>query len=63
MKELVEMISTDNEEFSIRKRETEFSKSRNNNINNNIFIRVNKENKEKIILLNEELSQNNKEKK
>ena len=62
LKELVGMISTDNEEFSTRKRETEFSKSNNNHSNNNIFIRVNKKNKEKNILLNEELSQNNKEK-
>ena len=59
--DLVSMNSTDSGEISKRKKEFEIKKY-NSNSTNNIHIYVNKKHKEKIILLNEELSQSNKEK-
>ena len=59
--DLVSMNSTDSGEISKRKKEFEIKKY-NSNSTNNLHIYVNKKHKEKIILLNGELSQNNKEK-
>ena len=64
LNELIKLSSGDNE--SINKNNTTARKNnssiRNNNSINSVRIHVNKKPREKIILLNEELSQNNKEK-
>ena len=60
LKELVSLNSTDNEDNSKIKKE--YESKRYSNSNSNFRIQVNKKQREKIILLNEELSEKDKEK-
>ena len=59
-KEIMGISSTDSD--FIGKRNSDFRTNKNSNSNTNTHIQVNKLNNEKIILLSEKLSQNNKEK-